>query len=173
MLLTRVQANDTNTKLLHTQVPIFGVNNYRFNDFEHFLNNHLRPFSNKLTKEAKVQHLQSPLRKGAIQVFQSRSITTEMTLIDVFSNFPKQFTKDDLKEVARYKSDQAKNDPTTETFSHFLERLKVIAKQILKYRATKNPDHAEPFLILIFGSPCWALERRGCFFRRLVAFYNT
>ena len=39
--------------------------------------------------------------------------------------------KDDLKEVTRYGSDQAKYDPTTEPFSDFLKNLKKIAKQAL------------------------------------------
>ena len=43
------------------------------------------------------------------------------------ANLEKKFTKDDKKEVARYKWDQAKYDPTVETFSNFLKRLKVKA----------------------------------------------
>ena len=44
--------------------------------------------------------------------------------------FRKEFAKEDLKEVARYKWDQARYDPTTETFGDFLKRLKKTAKQV-------------------------------------------
>ena len=49
-----------------------------------------------------------------------------MTLNDVLRKFRNDFTKDDLKEVARYEWDQAKYDPTAKTFSDFLNRLKFI-----------------------------------------------
>ena len=43
---------------------------------------------------------------------------------DLLDLFRKEFAKEDLKEVARYKWDQARYDPTTETFSDFLKSLK-------------------------------------------------
>ena len=47
----------------------------------------------------------------------------------MLAKFRKESRKDYLKEVERYKRDQAKLDPTVDTFSDFLKRLKVIAKQ--------------------------------------------
>ena len=43
--------------------------------------------------------------------------------------FRKEFAEEDLKEVARYKWDQARYDPTKETFGDFLKSLKKTAKQ--------------------------------------------
>ena len=63
-----------------------------------------------------------------IEFFQLLTISTETTLTNVLDKFKKDFTKDDLKEVASYKWDQAKYDPTVETSSDFLKRFKVIAK---------------------------------------------
>ena len=58
-----------------------------------------------------------------------------MNLNDLITKLQKKVTEDDLKEVNRYKSDQAKYDPTAETFSDFFKRLKVIAKQAIQDEA--------------------------------------
>ena len=47
---------------------------------------------------------------------------------NVLTKFSKEFTKSDLMEIARYEWDLAEYDPTAETFSNFLNWLKVIAK---------------------------------------------
>ena len=47
----------------------------------------------------------------------------------------KEFEKDNVKEVARYKWDQPKYDPNAETFSDILERLQVITKQAFQENA--------------------------------------
>ena len=82
-----------------------------------------------LPEEAKLQYFQSLLGAEAIEFHQSLTITTETNLNDVLTKFRKAFTKDVLKEVAQCKWDQAKYDPTPKTFSDFLKRSKVIAKQ--------------------------------------------
>ena len=130
-LLNRLQATITNHKLLHTQVPTFRGNKDRLNEFEHLLRNQLWPFKNRLTEKAELRNFQSTLREVAIQFFQSLTISTETTLTDVLDKFRKEFNKDNLKEVVRYKGDQANYDPTLETFSDFLKRQKVIAKHAL------------------------------------------
>ena len=53
----------------------------------------------------------------------------------MLKNFQKDFTKDDRKEKSRYERDQVENDPTAETYSDFLQRLKAIAKQWFSEKA--------------------------------------
>ena len=77
------------------------------------------------------------MRDDAIEYWQSIQITPLTTLKDVLDLFRKEFAKEDLKEVARYKWDQARYDPTTETFSDFLKNLKKIAKQAFGEEADK------------------------------------
>ena len=137
MLPHRLQATNTNHKLLHALVPTFRWNKGRFNEFEHLLRNHLRPFSNRLTEEMKLQLFQTLLPEEAIEFFQSLTISTDTMLTEVLAKFRKELTKDDLKDLARYKWDQAKYDPTVKTFLDFLKRLKVIAKQSFQDDAAK------------------------------------
>ena len=59
------------------------------------------------------------------------------TLKDVLDMFRKEFAKEDLKEVARYKWDQARYDLTTETFGNFLKSLKKTAQQAFGNEADK------------------------------------
>ena len=66
-------------------------------------------------KEAKLQYFQSLIREEAIQFYQPVTITTETNLNVILTKFRKEFTKNDIKEVARYKWDQAKYDPTADT----------------------------------------------------------
>ena len=120
----RIKNTTTNTKLLQTHVPNFRGQKDKFVEFEHLLLNHLSPLANKITEENKLHFFQSLLRDEAIEYWQSIQITPLTTLKDVLDLFRKEFAKEDLKEVARYKWDQARYDPTTETFSDFLKNLK-------------------------------------------------
>ena len=125
----RIKSTTTNTKLLQSHVPNFRGQKDKFVEFEHLLLNHLSPLANKITEENKLHFFQSLLRDEAIEYWQSIQITPLTTLKDVLDLFRKEFAKEDLKEVARYKWDQARYDPTTETFSDFLKNLKKTAKQ--------------------------------------------
>ena len=133
----RIKSTTTNTKLLQTHVPNFRGQKDKFVEFEHLLLNHLSPLANKITEENKLHFFQSLLRDDAIEYWQSIQITPLTTLKDVLDLFRKEFAKEDLKEVARYKWDQARYDPTTETFSDFLKNLKKIAKQAFGEEADK------------------------------------
>ena len=125
----RIKGSTTNTKLLQTHVPNFRGQKDKFVEFEHLLLNHLSPLANKITEETKLHFFQSFLRDEAIEYWQSIQITPLTTLKDVLDLFRKEFAKEDLKEVARYKWDQARYDPTTETLGDFLKSLKKTAKQ--------------------------------------------
>ena len=133
----RIKSTTTNTKLLQTHVPNFRGQKDNFVEFEHLLLNHLSPLANKITEENKLHFFQSLLRDEAIEYWQSIQITPLTTLKDVLDLFRKEFAKEDLKEVARYKWDQARYDPTTETFSDFLKNLKKTAKQAIGDEADK------------------------------------
>ena len=132
----RIQKSSTG-KLLQTHVPNFKGQQDKYNEFEHLLMNHLRPISNKLTEEEKIHFFQSLLRDEAIEFWQTITITTTTTLADILSTFRKEFAKDDLKEVARYRWNEAKYDPATESFSDFVKNLKKIAKQAFGTEADK------------------------------------
>ena len=134
----RIKSSTTNTKLLQTHVPDFRGQKYKFVDFEHLLLNHLSPLANKITEENKLHFFQSLLRDEAVEYWQSIQITPLTTLKDVLDLFRKEFAKEDLKEVARYKWDEARYDPTTETFGDFLESLKKTAKQAFGNEADKD-----------------------------------
>ena len=125
----RIKSTTTNTKLLQTHVSNFRGQNDKFVEFEHLLLNHLSPLANKITEKNKLHFFQSLLRDEAIEYWQSIQITPLTTLQDVLDLFRKEFAKEVLKEVARYKWDQARYDLTTETFSDFLKNLKKTAKQ--------------------------------------------
>ena len=133
----RIKSTTTNTKLLQTHVPNFRSQKDKFVEFEHLLLNHLSPLANKITEENKLHFFQSLLRDDAIEYWQSIQITPLTTLKDVLDLFRKEFATEDLKEVARYKWDQARYDPTTEAFSDFLKNLKKIAKQAFGEEADK------------------------------------
>ena len=132
----RIKSTATNTKLLQTHVPNFRGQKDKFVEFEHLLLNHLSPLANKITEENKLHFFQSLLRDEAIEYWQSIQITPLTTLKDVLDLFRKEFAKEDLK-VDRYKWDQARYDPTTETFSDFLKNLKKTAKQAFGDEADK------------------------------------
>ena len=133
----RIKSTTTNTKLLQTHVPNFRGQKDKFVEFEHLLPNHLSPLANEITEENKLHFFQSLLRDEAIEYWQLIQITPLTTLKDVLDLFRKEFAKEDLKEVARYKWDQARYDPTTETFSDFLKNLKKTAKQAFGDEADK------------------------------------
>ena len=143
----RIKSTTTNTKLLQTHVPNFRGQKDKFVEFEHLLLNHLSPLANKITDENKLHFFQSLLRDEAIEYWQSIQITPLTTLKDVLDLFRKEFAKKDLKEVARYKWDQARYDPTTGTFSDFLKNLKNTAKQAFG-------DEADKIIkMFLFGKP--------------------
>ena len=119
----------TNTKLLQTHVPNFRGPKDKYNEFEHLLLNHFGPIANKITEEDKFHFFQSLLRYEAIDFWQTITINSTTTLQDVLQLFRKEFAKQDSREVARYKWNEAKYDPTTQTFGDFLKDLKKIAKQ--------------------------------------------
>ena len=112
----RIKGSTTNTKLLQTHVPNFREQKDKFVKFEHLLLNHLSPLANKITEENKLPFFQNLLRDHTIEYWQSIQISPVTTLKDVLDLFRKEFAKEDLKEVARYKRDQARYDPTTEIF---------------------------------------------------------
>ena len=107
-------------KILQTQVPLFRGNRDKYNEFEHLLKNHLRPHMNKLTEEQKLNYFQSLLRDEAIEFWQTLKTTvkTETTLHDVLQAFNKEYAKEDLREVSKYKFDQMRYDPTKESFAN-------------------------------------------------------
>ena len=119
----------TQPKILQTQVPLFKGNRDKYNEFEHLLLNHLRPHAHKLTEEQKLNYFQSLLRDDAIEFWQTLPITTETTLRDILMAFKKEYAKEELSEVSKFKFDQLRYDPTTESFSTFLAKYKKIAKQ--------------------------------------------
>ena len=129
-------------KILQTQVPLFRGNREKYNEFEHLLKNHLRPHMHKLTEEQKLNYFQSLLRDDAIEFWQTLKITTETTLTDILQAFSKEYAKEDLKEVSKYKFDQMRYDPTTESFADFLTKFKKLAKQAYGEKAN---DIAETF----------------------------
>ena len=59
-----------------------------------------------------------------------------MTFNYLLAKFPKEFSKNDFNEVARYNRDQAKYDSPIEILSEFLKRLILVAKQTLTDMAT-------------------------------------
>ena len=127
----------TNTKLLQTHVPNFRGSTDKYNEFEHLLLNHFRPIANKITEEDKIHSFQCLLRDEAIDFWQTITINPTTTLQEVLQLFRKEFAKEDMREVARYKWNEAKYDPTTQTFGDFLKNLKKIAKQAYGHEADK------------------------------------
>ena len=130
-------------KILHTQVPLFRGNREKYNEFEHLLLNHLRPHQHKLSEDQKLTYFQSLLRDDAIEFWQSLKMTCQTTLAQVLRYFKKEYAKEDLKEVAKYKFDQMRYDPTAETFNDFLNKFKKVAKQAF---GDKSSDITETLL---------------------------
>ena len=132
----RIKNTTKNTKLLQTHVPNFRGQKDKLVEFERLLLNHLSPFANKITERNKLHFFQNLLRDEAIEYWQSIQITPITTLKDVLDLFRKEFAKD-LKVVGRYKWDQARYDPTSETISDFVKNLKKSAKQDFGTEADK------------------------------------
>ena len=130
-------------KILQTQVPLFRGNREKYNEFEHLLKNHLRSHMHILTEEQELNYFQSLLRDDAIDFWQTLKITTETTLTEILQAFNKEYAKDYLKQVSKYKFDQMRYDPTTESFADFLTKFKKLAKQAYGDKAN---DIAETFL---------------------------
>ena len=91
--------------------------------------NHLRPHVHKLTEEQKLNYFQSLLRDDALEFWHTLKITTVPTLRDILAAFKKEYAKEELTEVSKFKFDQLRYDPTTESFSTFLANYKKVAKQ--------------------------------------------
>ena len=125
----RIKNTKADTKLLQTHVPNFRGQKDEFVEFEHLQLNHLSPLVKKITEENKLHFFQSLVRDEAIEYWQSTQITPVTTLKDVLDLFRKEFAKKEIKKVARYKWDQARYDPTTESFGDFLKSLKKTAMQ--------------------------------------------
>ena len=119
----------TQPKILQTQVPLFKGNREKYNEFEHLLLSHLQPHAHKLTEEQKLKNFKSLLRDDAIEFWQTLTITTETTLKDILAAFKKEYAKEELSEVSKFKFDQLRYDPTIESFSTFLANYKKVAKQ--------------------------------------------
>ena len=138
-------------KILHTQVPLFRGNREKYNEFEHLLLNHLRPHQHKLSEEQKLTYFQSLLRDDAIEFWQSLKMSSQTTLAQVLRYFKKEYAKEDLKEVAKYKFDQMRYDPTAETFNDFLNKFKKVAKHVF---GDKSSDITGTFLFAKLPSRC-------------------
>ena len=130
-------------KILQTQVPLFRGNWEKYNEFEHLLLYHLRPHQHKLSEEQKLTYFHSLLREDAIEFWQSLKMTNQTTLAQVLRYFKKEYAKEDLKEVAKYKFDQMRYDPSAETFNDFLNTFKKVVKQAF---VDKSSDITETFL---------------------------
>ena len=96
-----------------------------------------------LSEEQKLTYFQSLLRDDAIEFWQSLKMTSQTTLAQVLRYFKKEYAKEDRKEVAKYKFDQMRYDPTAETFNDFLNKYKKVAKQAF---GDKSSDITETFL---------------------------
>ena len=59
----------------------------------------------KVTEEQKLNYFQSLLRDDAIEFWETLKITVEKTLRDVLQVFNKEYAKEDLKEMLKYKFD--------------------------------------------------------------------
>ena len=131
----------TQPNFLQTQVPLFKGARETYNKFEYLLLNHLRPHAHKLTEEQKLNDFQSLLRDDVIEFWQTLTNTTEITLNDILTTFKKEYAKEELTEVSKFKFDQLRYDPTTESFSTFLANYKKVAKQAYEDKGTGNcPD---------------------------------
>ena len=67
-------------------------------------------------------------------------ITNQTPLAQVLRYFKKEYAKEDLKEVAKYKFDQMRYDPSTQTFNDFLNKFKNVAKQAFGVIQRHNGD---------------------------------
>ena len=108
--------------------------------------NQLRPHQHKLSEEQKLTYFQSLLRDDAIEFWQSLKITNQTTLAQVLRYFKNEYAKEDLKEVAKYKFDQMRYDPSAETFNDFLNKFEKVAKQAFGDKSSDITDIIVPIL---------------------------
>ena len=75
-----------------------------------------------MSEKQKLTSFQSLLRDDDIEFWQSLKITNQTTLVQVLRYFKKEYAKEDLKEVAKYKFDQMRYDPSIETLNDLAEQ---------------------------------------------------
>ena len=102
---------------------------------------------NKLTEEQKLNYFQSLHRDDAIEFWQILKINTEATLTDILLAYNKEYAREDLEEVSKYKFDQMRYNTTTESFTDFLTKYKI--KQLNKH-TKRTSDIGETFLLAKF-----------------------
>ena len=134
----QIQTSSTNRYLLQTHVLNFRGHKDKFIEFEHLLLNHFRPFANKITEENKIHFFQSLLRDEAIECWQTITINFMTTLTEVIALFRKEIAREDMKEGARYKWNEARYDSNNETLGDFLINLKKKAKQAFGDEAERH-----------------------------------
>ena len=124
-----IQRNTQKHKLLQYQVNTVKGQEKRYIEFKNLRLNDIRPFQNKITEGEKLQFFLSLLRENAIEFWQTIKVTFDTTLRDILQMFRKEFARDNLKEISRYRRDQLKSDLQNESFSDFLKHLKKTTKQ--------------------------------------------
>ena len=75
-----IQRNIYQHKMLQTRRPTFKGQKERYNEFEHLLLNHIRPFQNKITDEENFIFFTSLLREDAVEIWQTIRVTPDTTL---------------------------------------------------------------------------------------------
>ena len=116
---------------------------YQFDDIVTEIH-HLWNTMTDTVQHPKILQTQVPLFRGnRIEFWQSLKMTDQTTLAQVLRYFTKEYAKEDLKEVAKYKFDQMRYDPSAETFNDFLNKFKNVAKQAF---GDKSSDITETFL---------------------------
>ena len=131
--------NVSQSKILQTQVPLFGGNRVKYKEFEHLL----LIDQHRLTEEQNLTYFQILLRDDAIEFWLTLKLNTQTTLAQVLMHFKKEYAKEDLKEVVNDKFDQMRYDSTTETFNDFLNENKKVVKQAFDDRSA---DITQTFL---------------------------
>ena len=137
-----ISDNVTQSKILQIKIPLLRGKREKYNEFEHLLLNHLRPNQHRLTEEQILTYFQSLLRDDATKVWQRLKINTQTTLAHVLRYLKKE---EDLKEVVKYKFQQTRYDPTTETFNYFLNKYKKVLKRAFGERSA---DITKTFLFV-------------------------
>ena len=96
-----------------------------------------------MKEDQKLNHFQNHLRGDPSEFWQTLKITTEMTLTDILQVFNKEYAKEDLEKMSKYKFDQMRYDPISEWFTEFLTKFKKTAKQAY---GEKVSEIAETFM---------------------------
>ena len=110
--------NSDNDEENFEDVPNFRGAEDNYNDFVHILLNHFHPTVYKTTEEEKINYIRNSLRAEANNYWQTITITFTTTLNDVIQMFPKEFAKEDMREVARYKRNKTKFDILRKHFAN-------------------------------------------------------